>query len=205
MRVLMGSDSQLWVSHSRRSSGRRTGIGFKCCALLGSGSVSDLDTWSQVWVGCRCAVRVATLSRSPPKAAAQLARRDVRTLRSRKLRHEVWLFSQGYCQHCSVYIPMDGSFHVDHVLPWSRGGQTKLSNLQLLCPTCNLRKGNRNECDIDVAIVATPEVSVRPHGPGACSARGEHDTGVVQSRQIGDRPQPSTAIRKDQPDPRPCC
>jgi 5-methylcytosine-specific restriction endonuclease McrA len=56
---------------------------------------------------------------------------------------------------------MDGNFHVDHILPWSRGGQTKLSNLQMLCPTCNLRKGSRNDDDTKMAILATPEVSIR--------------------------------------------
>lgn len=32
--------------------------------------------------------------------------------------------------------------HVDHVLPWSRGGETVLENLQTLCSRCNLGKSN---------------------------------------------------------------
>ena len=31
----------------------------------------------------------------------------------------------------------------DHIVPWSRGGRTELSNCQALCGSCNLRKGNR--------------------------------------------------------------
>ncbi len=31
----------------------------------------------------------------------------------------------------------------DHLVPWSRGGLTVWSNLQLLCPACNLRKQAR--------------------------------------------------------------
>jgi hypothetical protein len=32
--------------------------------------------------------------------------------------------------------------HVDHVVPWSRGGETILENLQTLCVRCNLGKSN---------------------------------------------------------------
>ncbi|QQS03221.1 MAG: HNH endonuclease [Fibrobacterota bacterium] len=32
--------------------------------------------------------------------------------------------------------------HVDHILPWSKGGETILGNLQTLCSKCNLGKSN---------------------------------------------------------------
>jgi len=32
--------------------------------------------------------------------------------------------------------------HVDHVVPWSKGGETTMENLQTLCSTCNLGKSN---------------------------------------------------------------
>ena len=32
--------------------------------------------------------------------------------------------------------------HVDHVVPWSKGGETELENLQTLCSKCNLGKGD---------------------------------------------------------------
>ena len=34
-------------------------------------------------------------------------------------------------------------FEVDHVVPRSKGGEDVDNNLQLLCPTCNRRKGSR--------------------------------------------------------------
>ncbi len=33
--------------------------------------------------------------------------------------------------------------HVDHIIPWSKGGATKPENLRTLCKSCNLGRGNR--------------------------------------------------------------
>lgn len=33
--------------------------------------------------------------------------------------------------------------HVDHVVPWSKGGKTRQDNLRTLCATCNVGRGNR--------------------------------------------------------------
>jgi hypothetical protein len=33
--------------------------------------------------------------------------------------------------------------HVDHVIPWSRGGATREANLRTLCARCNIGRGNR--------------------------------------------------------------
>jgi 5-methylcytosine-specific restriction endonuclease McrA len=38
--------------------------------------------------------------------------------------------------------------HVDHVIPFSRGGKCVFDNLQTLCEACNLGKGNRLEIEL---------------------------------------------------------
>jgi 5-methylcytosine-specific restriction endonuclease McrA len=49
---------------------------------------------------------------------------------------------KGLCAECGILLA-SVSMHIDHVMPFSKGGQTVLENLRPLCPPCNLRKGNR--------------------------------------------------------------
>jgi len=35
------------------------------------------------------------------------------------------------------------TFHIEHIVPQSRGGHTRLDNLAWACPGCNLHKANR--------------------------------------------------------------
>ena len=45
------------------------------------------------------------------------------------------------CQYCGRRAP-SVPLHVDHVIPWARGGQTELSNLRTACSVCNLGKSD---------------------------------------------------------------
>jgi len=48
---------------------------------------------------------------------------------------------QGFrCVYCKCSIKR--KYHIDHIRPVSLGGSSDPSNLQLLCPPCNLRKYN---------------------------------------------------------------
>ena len=53
------------------------------------------------------------------------------------------------CRMCGASPAKDPSvvLHVDHVLPWSRGGRTEIDNLQTLCSNCNLGKSNLIDTD----------------------------------------------------------
>lgn len=49
------------------------------------------------------------------------------------------------CCKCGASPAKDGGItvlHVDHIIPWSKGGETIEKNLQTLCANCNLGKSN---------------------------------------------------------------
>jgi hypothetical protein len=45
--------------------------------------------------------------------------------------------------HWQQRVPRFVGMHVDHIRPVSKGGGNDPENLRLLCPTCNIRRGNR--------------------------------------------------------------
>lgn len=51
------------------------------------------------------------------------------------------LRSGSKCESCGIAIELS-SFHADHIVPWSKGGPTTLSNAQALCRSCNLAKSS---------------------------------------------------------------
>jgi 5-methylcytosine-specific restriction endonuclease McrA len=56
------------------------------------------------------------------------------------------LFSQQKrkCYYCKKKLGVNRrSYHIDHIVPLSRGGSNDISNLVVACPSCNLKKGNK--------------------------------------------------------------
>lgn len=62
------------------------------------------------------------------------------------LRYKVLSRDRFKCIKCgeSPAVNETCRLHIDHVVPFSRGGKTLLENLQTLCAECNLGKGNRS-------------------------------------------------------------
>lgn len=59
-----------------------------------------------------------------------------------RLRALVLMRDQAKCRLCGA-APMDGArLQVDHIHPWSKGGETHLDNLQILCERCNVGKSD---------------------------------------------------------------
>ncbi|HAF94959.1 MAG: hypothetical protein A2X34_01905 [Elusimicrobia bacterium GWC2_51_8] len=63
---------------------------------------------------------------------------------SLRLRFQVLNRDHFACVQCGASPAKDPSvdLHVDHVIPWSKGGKTEISNLRTLCQKCNLGKSN---------------------------------------------------------------
>lgn len=62
---------------------------------------------------------------------------------SNRLKVQVLMRDGNRCRLCGVECN-DGlhNIHFDHITPWSKGGETTLDNLQVLCSECNLAKGD---------------------------------------------------------------
>ncbi len=63
---------------------------------------------------------------------------------SLRLRFNVLKYDNFTCKQCGASPAKDNSveLHIDHIIPWSKGGETILENLQTLCQKCNLGKSN---------------------------------------------------------------
>ena len=48
---------------------------------------------------------------------------------------------KGMCQMCGIHCEWN-AWEADHIVPWSKGGQTEIENGQVLCPACNSKKSN---------------------------------------------------------------
>ncbi len=63
---------------------------------------------------------------------------------SDRLRFRILMRDGFTCKKCgrSPMKEMGVELHVDHILPWSKGGETVQENLETKCEKCNLGKGN---------------------------------------------------------------
>lgn len=64
-----------------------------------------------------------------------------------RLRFRVMQRDSFKCRLCGASPAKDPSIelHIDHIKPWSKGGETTMDNLQTLCSKCNLGKSNFND------------------------------------------------------------
>jgi hypothetical protein len=61
-----------------------------------------------------------------------------------ELESQVSLRAADRCEYCRMHQSLQGArFHLEHVLPASRGGNSELENLAWACPGCNLHKSDR--------------------------------------------------------------
>ena len=75
-----------------------------------------------------------------PKKQAKKTKREI----SERLRFRILLRDGFTCRKCgrSPLKSPGVELHVDHIIPWSKGGETIPDNLETKCKKCNLGKGN---------------------------------------------------------------
>lgn len=61
---------------------------------------------------------------------------------SQKIRRQIVNAAQNRCEYCLTQQDLTmATFHLDHIIPHSAGGETVFENLCLSCPFCNEFKG----------------------------------------------------------------
>ncbi|WP_369292794.1 HNH endonuclease [Variovorax sp. J22R115] len=79
---------------------------------------------------------VSSGSSAPPRASEGRGSRSIpHSMRFQVLRRDGFA-----CRYCGRGAP-DVKLHVDHVVPWSKGGRSAVENLRTACEACNLGKG----------------------------------------------------------------
>lgn len=53
---------------------------------------------------------------------------------------DLFLKQGGRCKKCSCLLK---KYHIDHIIPISKGGKHSIKNIQLLCPMCNMKKHDK--------------------------------------------------------------
>lgn len=56
-----------------------------------------------------------------------------------RVRHKVWRRDMGRCVECGTKKLLE----FDHIIPFSKGGNNTVRNIQLLCENCNRSKHNK--------------------------------------------------------------
>lgn len=71
----------------------------------------------------------------------QVFKHKTKRLPSERLKVQVLIRDGNKCRLCGITLEGD-NIHFDHIFPWSKGGETILENLQILCIKHNIVKGN---------------------------------------------------------------
>lgn len=80
----------------------------------------------------------AQLNEVPATASVKRGPRNINW----RLRALVLMRDGGRCQLCGAEAKDGAKLHIDHMVPWANGGETKLANLQVLCAVCNIGKSD---------------------------------------------------------------
>jgi hypothetical protein len=81
-----------------------------------------------------------------PEAQVKVATRKTPRNINWRLRALVLMRDGARCRLCGANPSTGAILHVDHIKPWSKGGETVLENLQILCEPCNIGKS-----DVDIS------------------------------------------------------
>lgn len=81
-----------------------------------------------------------------PGATSSVIKHKTKRDPSDRLKVQVLMRDGNRCRICGVECSGGlHNIHFDHIKPWSKGGETTLENLRVLCSHCNEALGNSEE------------------------------------------------------------
>lgn len=100
-------------------------------------------TWTEaikVFINYANSNDISVIKNNEQKISKRQSARDP----SLRLRFKVLKRDNFSCIQCGASPAKNQNtiLHIDHIKPWSKGGETEISNLQTLCERCNLGKSN---------------------------------------------------------------
>jgi 5-methylcytosine-specific restriction endonuclease McrA len=88
-----------------------------------------------------------TTTNRPPQTQPEKVSQNKRTNRTANLRQRFRVMKRdGFkCILCGASPALNPGceLHIDHIIPWSNGGETIEENLRTLCSNCNLGRSNQ--------------------------------------------------------------
>lgn len=131
----------LWQHYGRQP--RRAELALSPSAISQSAYNRRFGSWVsalECFVEFANAIEVSAPERATEKQNVRQYGRDP----SLRLRFKVLSRDRFTCQCCGASPATSSSveLHVDHIVAWSKGGETIIENLQTLCTKCNLGKSN---------------------------------------------------------------
>ena len=84
------------------------------------------------------------LAKRPTSSQEMINKHRTKREVNHRLRFKIMKRDNFKCKYCGKSPAIDPEIilHVDHIKPWSKGGETTFENLQTLCSVCNIGKGN---------------------------------------------------------------
>jgi hypothetical protein len=101
-------------------------------------------SWNKALIAFSTFIESGEVNEVPSFPDAKTSSKRTKRKINWRLRAQVLIRDNCICQMCGISPSKDphAVLHVDHIKPWSKGGETLIENLRTLCAVCNIGKSD---------------------------------------------------------------